>query len=87
MRGTGASHYAAVLPKIMWANNSGFRLVLPSCFRVPLGEERAMPIVAQADGRTAHSESERDSSSQNRNWIHPGGSSDGHEQRDSRANQ
>jgi hypothetical protein len=49
MRGTGVSHYAAVLPEIMWANRDGFRLVLPSCFRVPLAEERDIAIVAQAD--------------------------------------
>jgi hypothetical protein len=59
MRGTGASHYAAVLPKIMWANRSGFRLVLPSCFRVPLAAERAVPIVAQADRPVARISGER----------------------------
>lgn len=52
MRGTGASHYAAVLPEIMWANRDGFRLVLPSCFRVPLAKELAIAIVPQADGST-----------------------------------
>lgn len=59
MRGTGASHYTALLPKVMWANRSGFRLVLPSCFRVPLGEERAIPIVAQADRPAARTSGER----------------------------
>ena len=49
MRGVGVSRYQALLPEIMWANRDGCRLVLPSCFRVPLNEERAIPLVAQAD--------------------------------------
>lgn len=59
MRGTGASRYAAMLPEIMWANREGFRLVLPSCFRVPLAEERAIAIVAQADRPAEQSSGER----------------------------
>ena len=49
MRGNGVSLYADVLPKITGANKAGYRLVLPSCFRVPLDDERAIPIVAHAD--------------------------------------
>jgi hypothetical protein len=49
MRGNGASRYTAVLPEITWANREGFRLVLPSCFRVPFTEERAIAAVARAD--------------------------------------
>jgi len=50
MRGNGISLYADVLPKITGANKDGYRLVLPSCFCVPLVEERVVPIVAHADG-------------------------------------
>jgi hypothetical protein len=49
MRGNGMSLYADVLPKITGANNAGYRLVLPSCFIVPLADERVVAIVAQAD--------------------------------------
>jgi hypothetical protein len=49
MRGTGVSRYAEMLPKIMGANRDGFRLVLPSCYKVPLGEERAIAIATYAD--------------------------------------
>ena len=59
MRGTGASRYAAVLPEIMWANREGFRLVLPSCFRVPLAEERVIDIVAQVDRPATRPSGER----------------------------
>jgi hypothetical protein len=45
MRGVGASRYATLLSEIMWANRDGFRLVLPSCYRVPLAEERAITTV------------------------------------------
>jgi hypothetical protein len=55
MRGTGASRYVAMLSEVRWANREGFRLMLPSCFRVPLAEERAIPIVAQADRPAAQS--------------------------------
>src|SRR4029079_11810358 len=50
MRGTGASRYRAVLPEIMWANREGFRLVVPSCFRVSLSDEAVTVFVARADG-------------------------------------
>jgi len=50
MRGNGMSLYMEVLPKITGANKDGYRLVLPSCFCVPLTDERAVPIVAHADG-------------------------------------
>ena len=49
MRGNGVSHYAEVVPKITGANKDGYRLVLPSCFRVPLAAERVVAIVPQAD--------------------------------------
>ena len=49
MRGNGMSLYVDVLPKITGANKAGYRLVLPSCFRVPLSDERSVPIVAHAD--------------------------------------
>ena len=49
MRGNGISLYADVLPKITGANRDGFRLVLPSCFRVPLADERVIGIIARAD--------------------------------------
>ena len=49
MRGNGVSLYADVLPKIIGANKAGYRLVLPSCFRVPLSDERSVPIIAHAD--------------------------------------
>ena len=49
MRGTGASRYRGVLPDIMWANREGFRLVVPSCFRVPLAAERVTTTVPRAD--------------------------------------
>jgi len=42
MRGTGVSQYGAVRPEIMWANREGFRLVIPSCYRVPLADERVI---------------------------------------------
>jgi hypothetical protein len=43
------NRYAAVLPNVMLANQNGFRLVLPSCFQVPLGDERAIAIAVHAD--------------------------------------
>ena len=49
MRGIGVSRYAEMPPKIIGANRDGFRLVLPSCYRVPLANEREIAIVAQAD--------------------------------------
>ena len=49
MRGNGVSLYADVLPKITGANKDGYRLALPSCFRIPLADERVIPIVAPAD--------------------------------------
>jgi hypothetical protein len=59
MRGVGVSRYQALLPEILWANRDGCRLVLPSCFRVPLNEERPIPLVAQADRPAAQPERER----------------------------
>jgi hypothetical protein len=50
MRGNGISLYADVLPKITGANKDGYRLVLPSCFCVPLADERAVSIVAHTEG-------------------------------------
>ena len=49
MRGNGITLYMEVLPKITGANKEGCRLVLPSCFRVPFSEERAIEVVANAD--------------------------------------
>ena len=49
MRGNGISLYADVLPKITGANKEGYRLVLPSCFRVPLADERVIGIIAHTD--------------------------------------
>jgi hypothetical protein len=49
MRGQGLSQYADIVPKIIGANKDGFRLVLPSCFRVALAEEREISITATAD--------------------------------------
>jgi hypothetical protein len=59
MRGTGASRYVAMLSEVRCANREGFRLVLPSCFRVPLAEERAIAIVAQADRPAPQSNGEQ----------------------------
>jgi hypothetical protein len=59
MRGNGISLYMDVLPKITGANKDGFRLVLPSCFCVPLADERAVPIVAQKDGPPDRSPGDR----------------------------
>jgi hypothetical protein len=59
MRGNGMSLYMDVLPKITGANKDGYRLVLPSCFCVPLSDERAVPIVAHADGAPKSSPAER----------------------------
>jgi hypothetical protein len=49
MRGNGMSLYASVLPRITGANLDGFRLVIPSCYCVPLSDEREVAIVAHAD--------------------------------------
>ena len=49
MRGTGVTRFSEMLPKIIGANRDGFRLVLPSCYQVPLGEERAIAIATYAD--------------------------------------
>jgi hypothetical protein len=49
MRGLGVARYETLLPKIIGANRDGFRLVLPSCFQVPLKEERAIELFALAD--------------------------------------
>ena len=59
MRGNGMSLYADVLPKITGANKAGYRLVLPSCFRVPLSDERAVPIVVAHADRPPAPEAER----------------------------
>lgn len=49
MRGNGISLYADVLPKITGANKDGFRLVIPSCYRVPLADERTVAIPTHSD--------------------------------------
>jgi hypothetical protein len=59
MRGNGISLYAEVLPKITGANIDGFRLVIPSCYRIPLSEERAIAVVGKADAPVDHHAGER----------------------------
>ena len=49
MRGNGVSLYGAVLSKIVSANQDGYRLVIPSCFRVAFSEEQSLTVVANAD--------------------------------------
>ena len=49
MHGNGVSRFAEMLPKIIGANRDGCRLVLPSCYRVPLADEREIAIVAKGD--------------------------------------
>jgi hypothetical protein len=59
MRGNGMTMYDSVRPKIIGANKEGYRLVLPSCFCVPFSEERALSVVANADGRSERDADDR----------------------------
>lgn len=50
MRGQGVRLYVDMVSKIIGANQDGFRLMLPSCFRVPLSLEREVSLTTHVDG-------------------------------------
>jgi len=58
MRGNGVSLYLGIVSKIIGANQDGYRLVIPSCFRVSFANEQTLTVVANADRPVKHDEQE-----------------------------
>ena len=58
MRGNGVSLYLGIVSKIIGANQDGYRLVIPSCFRVSFANEQTLTVVANADRPVKHDEEE-----------------------------